>query len=494
MHSPSRALPIVAALLAISAWYLPVWSAQTPGVRETPSPDARPGPVSRDAPTRLVGAAHAEEPTRAQAVEPTAEEPTAPTSAATASTLEGILLLPQDFPANAVTTARLWTCEEADMQWVHAETTFLAGDPWRFERVPSGIWMVSVRANSGERTAWGTSRAIELGRGVDPGRVELRIHEFAVEGRITDTSGRPIPGLRVRCSGVTPLQPRDLEEWENYVDRNPFGSAKGGGGSQRFWDHKSSSNSIIATGAAYLMEYAQTDAKGRFRVAMRTSGPVTLSAPDIEEEDRPGLVTYHPSSRNLYLTRTSPVATVELELVENASVRGRLFLPGGSAADGAEVFLRKKAGNSWDTLATADGEFRFGGLDEGDYLLYARCADAGGRLLCTHRWLEVKEAEDLAVDETLSPSSSATGRVVDEHGRGVTAQVEAQLKLVPDAAPLAGCKTTTDEEGFFTLTGLCVGEYHLKVSAHELRNLFEVLGPAPDAGADLGVFALKPRR
>jgi len=493
MHSLHRALLPTVALLAVAAWYLPSWSAGTRDVQEVSTPGTRRGPELDGAPTRLVAGTRPEEPTRAQAVEAAGEAPPVATAAATASTLEGVLLLPEDFPTNAVATAQLWTYQESDMQLVRAETTFLAGDPWRFEHVPTGTWMVSVRAVGGGRTAWGASGKIELVGGVDPARVELAILEFAVEGRITDTSGRPIPGLSVLCTGLTPLQPRDLEQWESYVERNPFGSAKQGGGSQRFWDERSSVPYITAQ-ATPLQEGAQTDAEGRFRIPMRTSGPVTLSAPGLQEEDRPGRATYQAVSRALHLTRTSPVATVELELTQSASVRGRLFLPAGLPAGGAEVFLREEAAGSRDTLATADGEFRFGGLGEGNYLLHARWTDDEGRPFHAYRWLEVAGGADLALDETLSPSSSANGRVVDEQGRGVQAQVEAKLQLVPDAAPLAGCITTADEEGFFTLTGLCAGEYILEVSVPELRSFFRAEGPAPGAWGELGVLVLRPHR
>ena len=153
----------------------------------------------------------------------------------------------------------------------------------------------------------------------------------------------------------------------------------------------------------------------------------------------------------------------------NAIVVGWVYTPDGKPGEGARVTLRdesylavsampaaKPATHPVQTVIGADGRFRIGNLDSGNYAIEVR--DTGGGALLLHCTLTGRTAQTDLAPDTLRPTATITGFFDTTQSRQHPLQVEAYG--LDASAPVGS-------SGRFTLSGMPSGSLNLRIAAKD---------------------------
>jgi uncharacterized GH25 family protein len=189
-----------------------------------------------------------------------------------------------------------------------------------------------------------------------------------------------------------------------------------------------------------------------------------------------------PSSFGLSLVADSvevPVGTrdVVLEFREAAPISGRVVTDdGGVPAGELIVQARRGAAGRWTHFAPVGegGTFQLATTSAGAWTLVAVDRNTG-RALATTGAAEFAGG-DKDVRLVVASSTTLSGRLVDELGRGV-----AGARVVATSAGAAPLATVTDADGRFTWTGLDRGPWSIEAVVHETGRA-EATGVAPGGG------------
>lgn len=184
-----------------------------------------------------------------------------------------------------------------------------------------------------------------------------------------------------------------------------------------------------------------------------------------------------------------------METGNGSSIAGKVEYPDGRAAVGALIRLRPKdflqppngsgpipAGSSTQVYADSNGEFAFGDLDTGSYILEASDEHAQGALLAAR---VEKAASQSVVHGELKPTGTITGVLEGNAGSQGKVQVYGLERLV-----------VPDPSGAFRLEGMPEGEYviHLESASPALAPVDLPRVRLQSAGEqDIGAVDLPPK-
>ena len=148
----------------------------------------------------------------------------------------------------------------------------------------------------------------------------------------------------------------------------------------------------------------------------------------------------------------APAAAVRIAVSREVAVEGRVLAPDGRGAPGVAVRLTR-GGQPIEEVSDAAGHFRFAGLAEGTYRVWAyRGAQASGALAADR----MGAGPFAPVDLVLAPAAVIAGRVVNEaSGAGVVADV-ILVADDPDQPPRAA---RSDAAGQFHIEGVPFGRW-----------------------------------
>ncbi len=276
----------------------------------------------------------------------------------------------------------------------------------------------------------GAHAASQMGLSLEPGETQSLVVQVTpgatVEGLVVDEDGEPLEGVTVRSVSAMPWM--------------------GGGGAQ-----------------------TESDAAGRFELAGLEPGELQLRA----ERDN----FLDTTIDDLELADGAAERGLRVVLRQGASLGGRVVLPTGEGAAGADVAIqasRSRGFGGWgggarvQTVANAvaddEGRFVARGLDEGNYTLrasFAETEDEGAP-----RWrAELSPVESGTLDAVLAlaPPIQFTGVVRDDRGEPVTAFV-VRASSTADGGPRE-TQTFESEDGTFTFARVGEGEWSVRVTA-----------------------------
>ena len=140
-----------------------------------------------------------------------------------------------------------------------------------------------------------------------------------------------------------------------------------------------------------------------------------------------------------------PDATVDLQVLGVASLSGTVRGPGGPAA----LFSVELSGPSRAQRSFTGGQFTFGRVDPGQYVVHVRSTEGNGDAR-----LEVKPGQPTKVDIALAANAVVVGKLVDAAGKPLAGQA---VTLVPDSGDghlqvqLDGPPPTSGLDGSFRL-------------------------------------------
>jgi hypothetical protein len=255
-------------------------------------------------------------------------------------------------------------------------------------------------------------------RDVDAGDLRLA-PAVAIEGRVIDGRGMPLPGTRVSISSFTTERRR---------------------------------------------EPVVSDADGRFRLGGLAPGErfdLTVFHPGHLPHDAPGVEAPSPEPLRITLRPArslagrvvddagKPIPGVRISLVETRELR----MAGGSQSGGSS----RTAGET-----DAEGRFVATHLTPGTVHLSFEASGFLGKVL---RGLSIPEEEDPApVEVVLETGAVLSGRVVDSRGRPaaglrvVVHPLEPKERMLP-----SGAEADTDADGGFRIAGLAPGQHRVEV-------------------------------
>lgn len=240
---------------------------------------------------------------------------------------------------------------------------------------------------------------------------------------------------------------------------------------------------LVEASVGRFSTYARTGLDGTAVVTGVPAGVVTVRTrpddPRSEVYDRavryaPGVID-RSEAHSLELVNGGEVDFGTLAIPGAASVRAQVIRPDGVPWDGIAVVLRSVDGSiRIERLTESGGLVTFGGLEPGDYRLWA---DTRGTFAIPEAWDGSRDTL-ASTPLTVAHGESRTGIVItpDEGGRIlgkiIDEDSEAGLPFVEVEVFLGGDRSksytfTTDELGFFTARGLPAGFY--KVYAPVIR-------------------------
>lgn len=233
----------------------------------------------------------------------------------------------------------------------------------------------------------------------------------AVEGRVVDPDGKPVPGTRVV---VDPADPMAM-------------------GRMRVF-------------SASRMRQAVADESGFFRVEDVIPGAIEVRA----------IATGYTTAelKNLEVRPGQELRGVEVVLAPGAVIEGRVFSPSGKPLVGATVSLSESSGFTFRGGASdGDGRYRLDGIPPGTRIVQAEHEDYRRAV----RELEVRLGEN-SLDLRLEGGVEVSGRVVDEGGVPVPS---ARVLLREGSNFWDQPGATSGADGSFTLSGVADGTYRV---------------------------------
>jgi protocatechuate 3,4-dioxygenase beta subunit len=260
--------------------------------------------------------------------------------------------------------------------------------------------------------------AVAGSRDVDAGDLRLA-PAVAIEGRVTDGRGAPLPGTRVSISSLTTERRR---------------------------------------------EPAVSDADGRFRLGGLAPGgrfDLTVFHPGHLPHEAPGVEAPLPEPLRITLRPArslagrvvddagKPIPGVRISLVETRELRMAGGAQGGSSS--------RSAGET-----DAEGRFLATHLTPGTVHLSFVASGFRGKVL---RGLSIPEEEDPApVEVVLETGAVLSGRVVDSRGRPAAGLRVLVHPLEPnEGMALSGAEADTEADGGFRIAGLAPGQLRVEV-------------------------------
>lgn len=408
----------------------------------------------------------------------------------------GTLLLPRGFPAPESVDVDGWLVKldpdgpPATLQPRRRDGTS-DGLAWRVDGIRGGSWVFTALAEVGDRVAYGAAKPKLVHSGGDGGPFRIVLHEYVVEGRVTDSSGAPAVGVKVVGSMSTPLpsssralgEPEDGtdREWKDAQARADAARARAEAAQQSLLDVEvagplaeldllkseleRAQNEVaraLDVRARRLADFALiqqdheavTDATGSYRIALRAAGEVRVTAGQSETMD------WVVQTKRAEVSEAEPRAIVDLSLQRTAGLEGRLTRSDGGDLTDVEITVRPIAsdGEALQTKTDAQGDFLLRGFTPGPHLVYGSVKIGMGRRMNVHGRVDLAAGESLVIEDVLRPAAIVTGRVVDGSGNVVTGtNVTLQARL--DALTVHSDRT--DAAGRFEIDGLYTCEYVL---------------------------------
>jgi hypothetical protein len=252
----------------------------------------------------------------------------------------------------------------------------------------------------------------------------------AVEGTVTDPSGRPVQGAQVVASG----DPNAMR----HLGHLGWGGGFGGGN---------------------LPGAVRTDAEGRYRIDSLAPGTLQVAA----------MSSDYPTATAQVDVAAGRTARADLQFSEGAVIEG-IVTANGSPVEGATVFANIQAepdggsvhhfGPNAQTRSDADGRYRIAGLPAGNGHINANLHSASG--MGNRSKGEQIETQLGMVTEVNFEFTSGTASL---EGR-VTVRGEAPINgHVSVSGQGEGMHTQVMADGRYELTGLPAGEVHVNAAA-----------------------------
>jgi len=299
-----------------------------------------------------------------------------------------------------------------------------ADGPLDFKALPTDVvWTIQPNLD-------GVHAASQMGLSLEPGKTQSLVVQVSpgatVEGVVVDEDGQPLADVTVRSVSAMPWM--------------------GGGGAS-----------------------TDTDAEGRFQLAGLEPGELQLRA----ERDN----FLDTNINDLELADGAAERGLKVVLRQGASLGGRVVLPTGEGAAGADVAVQASRSRGWggwgggsrlqtvaNAVADADGRFVVRGLDEGNYTLRASFAETEAE--DAPRWrAELSPVESGRMDCVLELAAPVqfTGVVLDDRGEPVTA-FEVRVSSTADGGPRE-TQAFESEDGSFTFARVGEGDWSVRVTA-----------------------------
>ncbi len=258
-----------------------------------------------------------------------------------------------------------------------------------------------------------------------------------VTGRVTDTSGNPLGGVRAYLADVYPY----IQEESNT-------------GLILFFDFGPLPSAVTAADGTYTI-------KGAPMTALRVcSEPASGTSESPRYLDTCASTSVDPAPGS-----TTAMADIQLASRPGAELSGTVESPSGVGIPGVSVYVSKRNGLAGATQQTAgDGSYDIRGLPAGKYHVcydseFAMDDSATGYLSkCRAADITVTAGQHRHADARLAPASAVTGTVTDAAGRPLAGvQVSIQHRHSPFGGAFGGA--TTDARGQYTVKGLPAGSY-----------------------------------
>ncbi|MEM9378309.1 MAG: carboxypeptidase-like regulatory domain-containing protein [Planctomycetota bacterium] len=442
----------------------------------------------------------------------------------------GTLLLPPGFPPPESVDVDGWLVELdpdgplATLQPRRRDGTS-DGLAWRVDGIRGGSWVFTATAETDGRVAYGAAAPKRVLWGEEGGPFRIVLHEYVVEGRVTDSSGAPLSGMRVEAVMSTPLPSSSIA-----LGRSDSGSAAaesadadGGGWTEmqaradaararaeaareellRKADAASSADRSrleseieraeaavaraldergrrIADFARIQQENeAVTDAAGAYRIALRAAGEVRVTAGRTETKE------WVEATVGARVSEDAPRAIADLTVLRAAGLEGRLTRSDGGDPTEIEIVVRPlgSSGATLETNADAQGDFELFGFTPGPHVVYGRARIGQGRTLNVHGRVELAEGESLVVEDVLRPAARLVGRIVDGNG---DVRPGSDVRIRTRIDPKTFHSARSDAAGRFEIDGIYACDYVL-VTAGLLADGTRRVAVALDAGTiDVG--------
>ena len=218
-----------------------------------------------------------------------------------------------------------------------------------------------------------------------------------LSGTVIDAAGAPVAGVSVSAQPEDPAAPAEVVV------------------------------AVTAGDGAFALEGLSA---GRYRLRVEGPGVLTAEVRFVE----------------------APASAVRIAISREVAVEGRVLAPDGRPASGVEVRLAR-TGQPLETVSDAAGRFRFIGLPEGTYRVWAYRGEQASAALAADR---VGAGPFAGIDLVLAPAAILRGQVVNEvSGRGVVADVTL-VADDPDQPPRAA---RSDAGGRFMIEGVPFGRW-----------------------------------
>ena len=291
-------------------------------------------------------------------------------------------------------------------------------------------------------------QAVPMSEGEASTSVTVELQPAAiVRGSVVDSAGMPLAGATVRVtkggSSFNPMMFMQLAQVDAVSAPSP---------------------STVA------------DENGLFELDGIPGGTVKLAA------DKAGYLTF--TTESISVTAGETTEGIELKLLRESVVSGKVVGPGGGAVEGATVKVELDAaggmgamvagmfGGSWASARTEeDGTYAVGGLTAGERKVRVE----SGSYLHEEVTLQVPDEDAVAHDFSLRPGYTLEGLVLTPAGEpAAAASIQVRWAAAGGGNPLAAmtgmmrgadANGTTDAEGQFKLEGLQEGPYTVTAKA-----------------------------
>jgi hypothetical protein len=187
----------------------------------------------------------------------------------------------------------------------------------------------------------------------------------------------------------------------------------------------------------------RTDDRGRFAIP-QANGEETGLVATWTDETRPTRM-----ARSVEKLRVrGPASDVRLVVVPRGWIRVRAIGIRSESQDAWAALRRVDAPAGWNPTQLDEGVFERGDLDDGEYELLV----AVPGFAWEHRFVSIERGRPIDLgDVVLQKGLHVRGRVVDSHGRPLSARVTAAALSHISLALMRGRRTKTDAQGRFTL-------------------------------------------
>ncbi|MEU7822725.1 carboxypeptidase regulatory-like domain-containing protein [Catellatospora sp. NPDC049133] len=209
-----------------------------------------------------------------------------------------------------------------------------------------------------------------------------------------------------------------------------------------------------------IWQFTETDATGAYQAVLPTGAYRVAFKVGSQDQYVPGKLDH--SLAQIFSLAAGQTVTVDETELPLGAVAGRIVRADGTPAAGTDVLLRgPDDGYAGYAGTDADGRYRIDVLSGAYRVMIPFDSDhsvlqyvPGKRLAAEAQLFTVTAGNVTAVDETLLPTGSASGRFTDAEGNGMAG---VEVSLIDEYAGTYSGRT--DANGDWQVDGLLVGEY-----------------------------------